>query len=226
MIARLFIGVVAGQAAGRVDPGTEIVADLKVGTMMRGEPYPYLSNRFKSFTVTVGDSTAEVTGDEGDLPALSHVADRTGLHIIAQHTIAFRVTFDDWAVFQGYLVGEGLESFADLHRARGLPDSGFSERYTRDAKALVQVGPVDPADQDVRIGLPLELVADANPYTPGIDILPVTLTWQGNPVANRQITIFHDDGAVTRTITTTDETGQALIPLSGDGEYLLNAVQL
>ncbi len=57
-------------------------------------------------------------------------------------------------------------------------------------------------------------------------MLPVTLIWQGAPVANRQINIFHDDGAVTRTTATTDETGRALIPLSGDGEYLLNAVVL
>ncbi len=35
--------------AGVVAPGAEIVADLKVGTMLRGSSYPYLSNRFQSF---------------------------------------------------------------------------------------------------------------------------------------------------------------------------------
>ena len=211
---------------GRVAPGAEIVADLKVGTMLRGEPYPYLSNRFQSFTVTVGNSTTAVDGNEGDLPALAHAAERSGLHVIAQHTIAFRVTYDDWAVFRRYLADEGLDGLADRHRARGLPEVGFAERYTRDAKALVQVGPVDPADRDVRTGLPLELVAEANPYAAGIDVLPVVLTWQGEPVANRRINIFRDDGTVTRTTATTDENGRAMIPLSGDGEYLLNAVRL
>ncbi len=211
---------------GTVAPGAEIVADLKVGQKLRGEPYPYLSNRFQSFTVTRGDTTTEVAGNEGDIPALSHIADRSGLHVIAQHTIAFRVTYDDWAVFRRYLADEGLDSFADHHRARGLPENGFSERYTRYAKALVQVGPVDPADRDVRTGMPLELVAEANPYAPGVEMVPVTLTWQGAPVANRQINIFRDDGAVTRTTATTDEAGRALIPLTGDGEYLLNAVVL
>ena len=211
---------------GRVAPGTEIVAELMVGTMLRGEPYPYLSNRFQSFTVTAGDTTTAVAGSEGDFPALSHAAALPGLNVIAQHTVAFRVTYDDWAVFRRYLADEGLDGFADLHRARGLPESGFAERYTRCAKALVQVGPVDPADGDVRTGMPLELVAEANPYAPEVDMVPVTLIWQGTPVANRQINIFHDDGAVTRTTATTDETGRALIPLSGDGEYLLNAVVL
>lgn len=211
---------------GMVAPGGEIVADLKVGQMMRGEPYPYLTNRFRSFTVTVGGTTTKVTGNEGDIPALSLIAGRSGLNVLAQHTIAFRVTYDDWAVFRKYLAFEGLDDFADLHRARGLPDSGFAERYTRYAKALVQVGPVDPADRDVRIGMQLELVAGANPYAPGVDMLPVTLTWQGAPVADRQINIFRDDGAVTLTSATTDAAGRALIPLTGDGEYLLNAVVL
>jgi hypothetical protein len=211
---------------GTVAAGAEIVAELKVGTMLRGEPYPYLSNRFRSFTVTVREWTAAVDGDEGDMPALAYATGQSGLHVIAQHTIDFRVTYEDWAVFRRYLAEEGLDRFADLHRARDLPDSGFSERYTRHAKALVQVGPVDPTDRDVRIGLPLELVAEANPYAAGVGILPVVLTWQGAPVANRLINVFRDDGTVTRTTVTTDETGRAMIPLAGNGEYLLNAVRL
>ena len=93
--------------------------------------------------------------------------------MIAHHTIDFRVTYADWAVFRRYLADEGLDAFADLHRARGLPETGFAERYTRYAKALVQAGPADPADRDVRVGLPLELVAQANPYAAGVDALPV-----------------------------------------------------
>ncbi len=211
---------------GTVAPGAVIVADLKVGQKLRGEPYPYLTSRFRSFTVTLGGTTTGVAGNEGDIPALSLIAERSGLHVIAQNTIAFRVTYDDWAVFRRYLADEGLDSFADLHRARGLPESGFAERYTRYVKALVQVGPVDPADRDVRIGMPLELVAEVNPYAPEVEVLPVILTWRGAPVAGRQINIFRDDGAVTRTTATTDEAGRALIPLTGDGEYLLNAVVL
>ena len=124
---------------GTVAPGAVIVADLKVGQKLRGEPYPYLTSRFRSFTVTLGGTTTGVAGNEGDIPALSLIAERSGLHVIAQNTIAFRVTYDDWAVFRRYLADEGLDSFADLHRARGLPESGFAERYTRYVKALVQV---------------------------------------------------------------------------------------
>ena len=214
---------------GVLMPGDTIVAGLMVGRMLRGADYPYLSNRFRSFTVAVGKSSKRVAGNEGDIPALAYSAERRGLHVIAHHTIAFRVTHDDWMIFRRYLRDEGLDTFADRHRARGLPDQGFFERYTRYAKALVQAGPADPADQDIRVGLPLELVAEANPYAAGVGRLPVTLIWNGAPLANRQINIFRDDGidsTVTRTKVVTDQDGRALIPLLGNGDYLLNSVHL
>ena len=211
---------------GTLAPGDTIVGDLKVGTDLRGVPYPYLPDRFQSFSVTVGDTTTKVAGNIGDIPALSHATNQSGLHVVTQHTTAFRVMYSEVAHFRSYLADEGLESFAERHRARGLPDSGFEERYTRCAKALVQAGQIISTDRDIRVGMPLELVAGANPYAADLSVLPVTLSWQGAPVSDRQITIFHDHGTVTRTIVTTDNNGRALIPLSGTGEYLLNAVHL
>ena len=212
--------------SGEVNPGDSIVADLKVGTMLNGESYPYLSNRFRAFTVTVGGDTSTIAGHDGDIPAMVEIAARPGLHIIANQTVAFRLTYDDWSKFQDYLAYEGLGRFADLHHKRGLPESGFAERYTRYAKALVQVGPVIASDTDAQSGMRFELVAEDNPYSPKLQLLRVSLIWQGAPVANHQISIFRNDGVVTRTTEMTDATGRASIPLSGDGEYLLNAVYL
>src|SRR5262249_46318751 len=176
--------------SGQISPGESIVADLKVGTMLNGESYPYLSNRFRAFTATVGGETSMIAGNDGDIPAMTMKVERSGLCVIALQTVAFRLTYDDWAKFQGYLALEGLDQFADLHRERGLPQSGFAERYTRYAKALVQVGPVAASEADVRIGMPFELVAEDNPYSPGVELLRVSLIWRGVPVANHQISIF------------------------------------
>lgn len=211
---------------GKINPGDTIIGDLKIGVMLKGETYPYLSNRFKSFNVTNGDLTDKVTGNEGDIPALSYVTKQAGLHVISQQTTAFRVTYEDWGLFRRYLNEEGLEKFADLHQQRGLPANGFSERYTRCVKALVQVGPVISSQGDKQLGLPLELLAETNPYATNTDQLAVKLLWQGTPLDNWQITIFHDTGTVKRTTVMTDDHGQAVIPLSGAGEYLLNAVHL
>ena len=198
---------------GVLDPGEVLTADLKVGQRLKGESYPYLSDRFQVFTRTVGGETWNVAGLDGDLPALSLPAEEPGLTVIAHQTIAFRVTYDDWALFKGYLTDEGLESFAEDHRRRGLPESGFAERYVRTAKALVQVGPVRPEDSDRQIGMRLELFADANPYSAGLDSFPVRLLWRGAPLADRLITIFHNDGIsdeVSRRTVITDQEGACL----------------
>jgi hypothetical protein len=212
---------------GVLDAGDPIIADLKVGRNLLGEPYPYLSSRFTRFTVTVDGETLAVSGNEGDIPAMATIPARPGLNIIAHQTIAYRVTYDDWSIFRNYLVEEGLDNFAKLHRARGLPEQGFAERYTRHAKALVQAGPVMPDDADSRVGLLFELVAEANPYTTGLDALPVSLTWRGEPVEGQQISIFRNAGDnVTRSTVITDSSGRAIIPLDPGSNYLLNAVRL
>jgi primary-amine oxidase len=209
-----------------VQPGDRIITSLRVGKMMRGTDLPYLSHNFHSFTITTPNGTQDVEGIEGDTPALSYTADVPGLHVTTYHSTAKEVTYDDWETFRKYLAHEGLEEIEQTHHARGLPDSGFKEVYTRVAKSLVQVGPVSKKDRDTPRGLPLELVAEDNPYTPGLETMRVTLLSLGKPVAGRQIAVFRYDGEVSRTVITTDTRGQVAIPVAGGGTFLLNATDL
>jgi len=212
---------------GKVAPGDRLRADLKVGLMLKGEPYPYLSTRFRSFEVAVNQKRHAVAGTQGDLPALADGTAQAGLHVITHQTIAFRANHDDWETFQRYLKEEGLSEFEPIHLERGLPKNGFAERYTRYAKALVQAGSVRADDIDFPTGMAFELTVRVNPYTPGVAHLPVILTWQGKPVAGRQINVFREaDGEVVRNSVVTDAKGEAVIAMTGAGEYLLNAVHL
>ena len=211
---------------GVLSPGNAIVADLKVGQKLKGESYPYLSKYIRTFTVTAGGERVRVTGNEGDLPALRFLTQRAGLHVIAHETIPFRVTYDDWSIFLQYLQEEGLQRFAAQHKERSLPEAGFSERYTRCVKALVQVGDVGSRDADIVVGMPLEFVAQANPYRDGADQLKVKLLWHGAPLTNWQINIFRDTDAFAQSKIVTDDYGIAVVTLSGAGNYLLNATHL
>jgi primary-amine oxidase len=209
-----------------VQPGDRIVTSLRVGNMMRGTDLPYLSHNFHSFTITTPNGTQDVESIEGDTPAHSYTADVPGLHVTAYHSTAKEVTYDDWETFRKYLAHEGLEEIEQAHHARGLPDSGFKETYTRYAKALIQVGPVGEQDRDTPQGLPLELVTEDNPYLPGLDTMRVTLLSSGKPVAGRQIAVFRYDGEVSRSVVTTDVHGRASIPVASGGKFLLNATDL
>jgi uncharacterized GH25 family protein len=216
--------------AYRVAPGAEIVADLKVGQNFKGDAYPYLKNRFVSFTVADQAGARAVTGDEGDVPAATIRTQDTGLKVLSYLATAHRLDFDTWEDFVSYVEQEGLGWVTEAHKRRGLPDRGFAEEYVRCAKALVQVGPPSPAHQDRAVGMPLELIADQNPYAdPNLVELPVILLWQGKPIGDIQLTIFQvtgGGGAATRTTLRTNAAGKATVSLRGGGTFLLNAVHM
>lgn len=232
----LSVALPSGQAAGHefwiepasadVSEGERIEAHLKVGRLLEGVEHPYLKDRFERFTVTRNDQTNEVAGLDGDFPAISIEATEPGLHILAHQTIAFRASYDDWALFGQFLAEERLQDIAAQHRSRRVPQA-FSERYIRYAKALVPVG--DPAGlgADRALGMPLELVAETLPFDPGAQAFSVRLLQEGEPVTERQLSIFHKskDGVLRQT-GQTDREGRATLPLSGPGLYLVSGVVL
>ncbi|MEM8731861.1 MAG: DUF4198 domain-containing protein, partial [Pseudomonadota bacterium] len=133
----------------------------------------------------------------------------------------------EWAAFLRFAAHKDFADIEVRHAARGLPKTGFRERYTRHVKALVAVG--DGAGSDRLTGLKTEFVALANPYTDDLSGgLPVRLYHDGAPRAAAQVEIFAraPDGEVTVTTTRTDDTGLAMIPVVSGYSYLLDGVVL
>lgn len=180
--------------------GETVKAELKVGVELVGEPWPYLSSRFRTFTVANGGGPRAVEGAEGDLPALDFTAAEPGLHAVAHETVAFRTIHEDWPAFADYLAMEGLARAAAEHRRRGLPRTGFAERYIRHARALVQVGEPQPGDTDRPSGMAFEIVAEDSPFRPGLRSLPVRLTRDGRPLPDHQITLYAGTTPAERTV--------------------------
>ena len=210
-----------------VPEGRRIEADLKVGQHLSGLSFPYLSNRFSSFKLSEGGLTSDLSGEEGSIPALGIISKSAGLKVITYVSTADQLTYTALEQFVSYAELEGNSWAVEAHKQRGLPETGFVELYTRCAKALVQVGPVNPSDNDIAIGMPIEFVALKNPYAlKAATDLPVVLLWSGKPVPNAQITVFHKTDNVTETRLRTDATGRASIPLNGGGLFLLSSVYL
>ncbi|MFD1160612.1 DUF4198 domain-containing protein [Roseovarius aestuarii] len=208
--------------------GKTVEAHLKVGQNYSGSTFPFLPSRFESFTVTGPTGTHDIDGTIGDLPAAQLSGLPEGLHILAYASTTDRLKFDDWELFNTYVAYEGNDWAVAAHIAAGLPRTGFIEGYRRYAKSLVQVGAVRAGDADQELGLAIELIALASPYAlpPGQDTLPVQLFWQGAPLAQQRINVFHLAGETTLTPIVTDENGQAMVPIGHAGRYLLNAVHM
>lgn len=211
--------------SGIVAPGDPVVGDLMVGVLLQGTPYPYLPQSIVRFDAGARGRMEAVPGLPGDLPALHYKTREAGLQVIVHQTVPFRVTYADWDVFRRYLAEEGFPQIEQLHLGRGIPTTGFSERYTRYVKALAQAGPPRPDDRDIRAGMPFELVAEENPYRPGLATLPVRLYWRDREAPDIQISILHRSDSVTRRTARTDRDGRLRIPLA-EGTYLLSAVRI
>lgn len=212
--------------------GQEVKADLLVGSDMAGQQFPWLKRNTVAARLQSDNWNLDIVGREGDLPALTFAPKEDGLNIVIFHAQPSFVVFDEPETFASYLEYEGLDWVMEAHKARGLPEVDFAEMYSRNARALLQVGEATPEQMDRPTGMPFELVALANPYVAGTEMIDVRLTWQGEPSAEQQVAIFVKapggtaPADVVRTLVKTDAEGVAKIPLSAAGEYMLSSVHM
>lgn len=209
------------------EPGANLMIDIRVGQDFKGNTYGYSPQQFNSFEVISGDMRQPVTGRIGDYPAVNQPPVTAGLNVVTQFSTSSRIEWDDWQEFIDFITLHGMAWVIAAHQARDLPETGFAEAFTRFAKTLVAVG--DGAGRDQKTGMFYELVAGANPYTDDITSgLPVQLFWLDAPAPDIQIDIFFlpENGELLRTQTRTDADGRAVIPYSGPGNVMLNAVKM
>ncbi len=211
----------------QVESGAPMLVDLRTGQNFTGAELPYYPERFQRFDLILGDQTNPVEGRLGDVPAIQLTAPRDGLLVIVHKTTPKTLTYGTWDKFAEFAAHKDFTGIRARHEARGLPEKGFSESYTRYAKALIGVG--DARGQDTSTGLVTEFVALTNPYSDGsADGLSVRLFYQGQPRTDAQIEAFEraPDGVVTVTMYRTDSAGLANIPTRAGHTYLLDAVVL
>lgn len=207
-------------------PGDELTAELRFGSNLTGEPYPYLPVRFERFDIVEGGVARPVHAAIGDLPALRTSVTAPGLLRIVYRSRPSTLLQSDFATFAAYARLQGLDGVVERHHARGLPETGFVEAFTRCAKALVAVG--NGAGTDDPVGLPLEIVVEADPYRIAAS-QPVSarLLWHGEPLPDSQVSIFHrtPDGAVDVRRPRTDAAGRVAIA-AAPGFFMLSAVRM
>lgn len=131
--------------------------------------------------------------------------------------------------FNDYLRVEGLTlALAQRARLHRMNDDG-AERYSRCAKALVQVGGSNPAAGDqVRkpVGLPLEIVPEVNPYDePRSSTLPVRVLYAGRPLAGALVKLTNLEHDVSPfEVHLTDRAGRATFLMPRSGSWLVNVI--
>ncbi len=206
--------------------GATVPVVFRIGQDFKGNTYPFVRALSERFVVRDGRGERPVKTLDGDDPAADITFASPGLAIIAHQRKPEDVVFETFAKFEENLVYEGLEAFVSVHRRLGKPMSGIRELYARCAKALVSVGGVT-SGSDRAVGLPLELVAEKNPYGLNAgDVLPVRLVYNGKPIAGALVKTFNRDAAGSPRLARTDADGRVTVTLSHRGEYLVSAVHM
>jgi uncharacterized GH25 family protein len=208
-------------------PDDKMQVRLRVGSGMKGAVVSFLPQDIARFEVVQGDSLRPVEGRMGDNPALVMEAGTDGLAVVVHETADSRLTYTDFAVFQRFVAHKDFATALADHAARGLPETGFQETYRRHAKSLIAVG--DGAGADSAMGLVIEIVALANPYTDDLTAgLPVLVLLDGAPRGDAQVELFETapDATVTTTLHRTDADGRVVLPVRPGMEYLVDSVVL
>jgi uncharacterized GH25 family protein len=131
--------------------------------------------------------------------------------------------------FNDYLKVEGLtpalEQRVRLHRM----DADGSERYSRCAKSIVQVGQPRAGLQgqvSKPVGLPLEIVPEANPYgAKRLATLPVRVLYAGHALAGALVKFTNlANDASPFEVRLTDRDGRATFTMPNAGAWILNVI--
>jgi len=131
--------------------------------------------------------------------------------------------------FNDYLKAEGLTPALEQRARLHLTDADGSERYSRCAKAIVQVGASASGPRKLiskPLGLPLEIVPEVSPYdVPRSATLPVRVIYAGHPLAGALVKLTNlEHDATPFEARKTDDQGRASFTMPSSGSWLLNVV--
>jgi len=208
----------------RAAPGTKVPLRLYVGQYFKGNSLPFLTDGFERFYYADSRGTGSIHGVLGDDPAATLTVRAPGRIWIVLHSTRYELTYDKPGEFGAFLAKEGIDHLVPRAQHGNLP---VKETYSRCAKSLLVAGSAPPGSApDRAFGLPLELVAESDPYAGKASDFRVRLLYRGAALPGALVTAFHKAVPDRRLEARTDASGRARLALDREGVWLLNAVHL
>jgi uncharacterized GH25 family protein len=217
----------------RTGPNDLITLTLEVGHGPFRQRSPIPARRIKRFQAIAPSGAVLDLQDHLRLGLPAEDSDfqleHPGAHILVLQTDDQAQTHLPAIRFNDYLQAEGLTPALDERARLHRMDTDGSERYSRCAKSILQVG-APAADQHDRInepvGLPLEIVPEASPYSvPRSSRLPIHVIYAGHPLAGALVKLTDlSQDATPFEVHVTDNNGHATFAMPSSGKWLLNVV--
>jgi uncharacterized GH25 family protein len=208
------------------EPGQRVAVRLRVGEHFQGDPVPLNPRRVERFAAVGASGEASIEGAPGGDPAGIVALDAPGLVHLVYDSRRASIELDG-PKFETYLAEEGLERISRLRGQRGQSSVRAREVYSRCAKSLVAVGGKGAGGHDRVLGLPLELVPEASPYSlAGGGSLPVRLLHEGKPLEGALVVALRRDEPARKISARTDAGGRVMLSLDLPGIWLVKAVHM
>jgi len=208
----------------RAAPGAKVPLRLYVGQYFKGNSLPFLTDSFERFYYADARGTENIRGVLGDDPAATLTVRAPGRIWIVLRSTYYDLAYDKAGEFDAFLAKEGIDHLIPRGQRHQLP---VKETYSRCAKSLLVVGSAASGSApDRAFGLPLELVAESDPYAGKSPEFRVRLLYRGAALPGALVIAFHKGVPDKRLEARTDASGRARLALDREGVWLLNAVHL
>jgi uncharacterized GH25 family protein len=206
--------------------GQIVPVRLRVGQDLLGDPLPRSSDLINQFVVVDAEGRKPVVGRDGSDPAGFVRAAVPGVMVIGYHSNPSAVELAA-EKFNQYLKEEGLDAVAAVRARRNETGAKAHEIFSRCAKSLLVSGSASDAQGDRRLGFPLELVAERNPYAirAGQD-LPVRLTYENRPLPGALVVALNRQNPSEKQSARTDADGRVRFRLRPGGMWMIKAVHM
>ncbi|MGH8676482.1 MAG: DUF4198 domain-containing protein, partial [Burkholderiales bacterium] len=173
----------------RPNSGAKVPLRLYVGQYFKGNSLPWLTDTYERFYYADARGTENIRGVLGDDPAATLTVRAPGRIWIVVRSTYYDLTYDKPGEFDAFLAKEGIDHLVPSAQRGRLP---VKEIYSRCAKALLVAGSAASGSApDRAFGLPLELVAETDPYSGKTGEFKVRLLHRGSPLPGALVTAFH-----------------------------------
>ena len=206
--------------------GRPIGLRLRIGQDFLGDPLPRDPALIEKFVLVDAEGEKPVVGRDGGDPAGLLRLTAPGLVVVGYHSKPSPVVLASQE-FNKYLVEEGLEAIAALRARKGQTNAQARELFVRCAKSVLLAGPAAASQTDRVLGLPLELVAERNPYLVRVgERLAVRIIYRDQPIAGVLVMALNQRDPMARVSARSDTAGRVQLRLSEAGPWLIKAVHM
>lgn len=180
----------------QVSPGETVTMSLRVGENFEGEPVGFGRPLVASLRHWSARGQADLGAVVPDAPQASVqvLLATPGTHLIALET-HFNPSTLEAEKFNDYLREDGLWPVLRARERAGRMQAAGRERYRRNIKTLVQVGPRSDATYRIRVGHRLEILPLADPFRQAAaEPIAFQVLFDGRPLPHALFKLWHGEG--------------------------------